>query len=172
MPPALLPLLASVVYGSSYATSRAAMADVPPATLALLRLVLGALVLIPLAARARWGARLTGADRVKVFWMGALGFAGAYGLSSWGIMLSTATNAALLAIVEPLTLIVLGAVLLGERFTPRGAVGAVLALAGAVCVVLDGVPGVSPTLRPHWRGDLLLVLSGVAFAYSSWPGWG
>ena len=49
------------------------------------------------------------------------------------------------------------------RLTPRGAMAALLALVGAVCVALDGLPGLSATLAPHWRGDLLLVLSGVAF---------
>ena len=58
----------------------------------------------------------------------------------------------------------LGPALLGERLTAREAVGAALAVAGAVLVVIDGVPGVTQRLVPHWRGDLLLILSALAYA--------
>jgi drug/metabolite transporter (DMT)-like permease len=96
--------------------------------------------------------------------MGALGFAAAFALSHWGIARSSATNAALLIVVEPLTLVALGPLLLGERLTRREAAGAAVAVVGAVLVVLNGVPGVTLEVLPRWRGDLLLVLSGVAYA--------
>jgi drug/metabolite transporter (DMT)-like permease len=95
--------------------------------------------------------------------MGAVGFAGAFALTNWGLDRSTATNAALLIIVEPLSIMVLGPAVLGERLTRREAAGAALTVLGAVVVVLDGVPGLTRALAPHWRGDLLLVLSGVAY---------
>src|SRR3989454_1198469 len=164
---ATLLLAANIVYATSYVVTRLVLDDVPPMTLALLRLVLGAAVLVPLARR---GATvpiprgLTPGQGARVFWMGALGFAAAFALSHWGIARSSATNAALLIVVEPLTLVVLGPLLLGERLTPREAVGAALAVAGAVVVVVNGVPGVTLGVLPHWSGDLLLLLSGVAYA--------
>ena len=30
--------------------------------------------------------------------------------------------------------------------------------------MVNGIPGVTQALVPHWRGDLLLILSGVAYA--------
>src|SRR3989454_2659964 len=96
--------------------------------------------------------------------MGILGFGAAFVLANWGIAASTATNAALLIVVEPVALMLLGPALLGERLTAREAVGAALAVAGAVLVVIDGVPGVTQRLVPHWRGDLLLILSALAYA--------
>ena len=53
--------------------------------------------------------------------MGVLGFAGAFAFSHWGIARSTATNAALLITVEPITLMLLSPWLLGERLTRREA---------------------------------------------------
>src|SRR6266850_464991 len=38
------------------------------------------------------------------------------------------------------------------------------AVAGAALVVLNGVPGVTLEILPRWQGDVLLVLSGVAYA--------
>ena len=78
-------------------------------------------------------------------------------------MRSTATNAALLIIVEPVSVMLLAPLLLGERLAPREALGAALALLGTLLVVVNGVPGLSQGLVPHWRGDGLLILAGIAY---------
>ncbi|MEX2146656.1 MAG: EamA family transporter [Candidatus Rokuibacteriota bacterium] len=165
MPSAYVLLLgANILYATTYVVSRVVLDDVPAATLALLRLVLGAAVLVPIAWRAARDVPDAPGERARIFWMGALGFAGAFVLGNWGVERSTATNAALLIIVEPVALMLLGPLLFGERLRRREAVGAALALAGSVIVVINGVPGVSVAVAPHWRGDLLLVASGLAYA--------
>ncbi len=161
---ALVLLVANVFFGTSPVVTRTLLDDVPPVTLALLRLVVGGLALVPLARRE--GRTAPGQD-ARIFWMGAIGFTLAFALSHWGIERSSATNAALLIVVEPLTIVVLGPVTLGERLTRREAAGAALALAGAMLVVVNGVPGITRDVLPRWRGDLLLVLSGVAYAVYS-----
>ena len=162
----LVLIVANVVYATSYAATRLTLDHVPPATLALIRLAIGALVLIPLAVALRPAAAapIGRTDRWRILWMGVLGFAGAFAFSHWGITRSTATNAALLITVEPISLILLSPWALGERLTPREGAGAALALAGAAVVVINGIPGVTAALVPHWRGDLLLVLAGLAYA--------
>ncbi|HEY4910682.1 MAG TPA: DMT family transporter [Methylomirabilota bacterium] len=166
MPTAYLVLLvANAIYGTSYVATRIVLEDMGPATLALARLAIGAVVVVPLArARRPAGDRLTRADRWNVFWMGVLGFAAAFGFGNWGIALSTATNAALLITVEPISLILLSPFFLGERLTRRELGGALLTIAGATLVVLNGLPGLGLVVAPHWRGDLLLVLSGLSYA--------
>jgi drug/metabolite transporter (DMT)-like permease len=155
-------LVANLVYATSPVATRIVLDDVPPALLALGRLAGAAAVLWPLAVgrSARWPR---GADGWRVAWMGAVGFAAAFALTHWGLARSTATNAALLIIVEPVSILLLSPLWLDERVSRREAAGAALALLGVVLVVLDGVPGVTLTLAPHWRGDLLLVLAGVAY---------
>jgi drug/metabolite transporter (DMT)-like permease len=162
----LVLLAANVVYATSYVVTRVVLDDVPPTILALLRLVIGAAVLVPLSRRVTVppSRQTPPGQGARVFWMGALGFAAAFALSHWGIAGSSATNAALLIVVEPLTLVALGPLLLGERLTRREVGGAALAVAGAVVVVLNGVPGLTREVLPRWRGDILLILSGVAYA--------
>ena len=159
-------LLANVVYATSYVVTRAVLTEVPPATLALARVALGSAILVPIAMtfRPAQPVRLARADRWSVFWMGVFGFAGAFALFHWGLARSTATNAALLITVEPVSLLLLSPLWLGERLTRREAGGALLAVAGAALVVVNGVPGLTHTVAPHWQGDLLLVLSGLAYA--------
>jgi drug/metabolite transporter (DMT)-like permease len=155
---------ANLVYATSYVATRLTLDDVPPATLAFIRCALGGLLLLPLALRTPRGARLTSADHWRIAGMGALGFAAAFALGHWGLMRSTAANAALLIIVEPLAIMALSPLMLGERLRAREAAGGALALAGTVLVVLDGIPGLTARLAPHWRGDLLLVTAGLGYA--------
>lgn len=160
----LVLLGANVVYATSYVATRVTLGSIPPAMLALARLVIGALVLAPLARRRAPDPVLTRTDRRAIAWMGLLGFSAAYALSHWGIAWSTATNAALLIVVEPVALMLLSPLFLGERLSRREAVGATLALAGTALVVVNGIPGLTEKLVPHWQGDLLLVLAGLAYA--------
>jgi drug/metabolite transporter (DMT)-like permease len=158
-------ILANVVYGSSYAVSRVVLEHMGPATLSFCRLAIGSLVLVPLAlAQRREDRPLSRSDRWSIFWMGLFGFAAAFAFGNWGLRLSTATNAALLITVEPVSLILFSPLVLGERLTRREGVGALLTVVGATVVVLNGIPGASVAIAPHWRGDLLLVLSGAAYA--------
>jgi drug/metabolite transporter (DMT)-like permease len=168
----LVLLAANAVYGTSYVAVRLAVDDLGPVTLAFLRLAIGWLVLAPVSLRPRDApsARVSRGDRWTLFWMGLVGFTLAMATSHWGLARSTATNGALLIAVEPLTMVALSPVLLGERLTRREAAGTLLALAGATVVVVDGVPGLTVTLAPHWRGDLLLLLSGVCYAAYSLMG--
>ena len=167
----LVLLVANLVFSTGYAVTRVVLNDVGPATLGLARVLIGAVLLLGWAAwqsrsrprgsaRARW----TTGDRVRVALMGVIGFALAFAFGNWGLAHSTASNAALLITVEPTTLLVLSPLLLGERLTRRETVGAALTLLGAVVVVVNGVPGLTRSLMPHWRGDLVLILSGVAYA--------
>lgn len=173
MAAAYLLLLANAMYGTSYVATRVVLQDVGPATLALARLAIGALVLVPLAlARLPAGDGLSRGDHWKVFWMGLFGFAGAFAFGNWGIAHSTATNAALLITVEPVALILLSPLVLGEHLSRGEKVGAALTLVGATLVVVNGIPGWSVAVVPHWRGDILLVLSGLSYAVYSLIGRG
>src|SRR5213594_1747089 len=155
-------LVANVVYGTSYVVTRVVLTDVPPATLGLLRVLIGAAVLVPLSLGTR--VRLSGREHARIVAMGVVGFAAAFAFGHWGLARSTATNAALLIVAEPLALVLLGPVLLGERLRRSEALGAALALMGAAIVVVNGIPGLTLALLPRWRGDVLLVLSGFAYA--------
>jgi drug/metabolite transporter (DMT)-like permease len=155
---------ANLVYATSYVVTRVVLDDLPPAFLALVRLVVGAAILVPIARALETPAGTPArGDAWRIVWMGVVGFAGAFALSHWGLARSTATNAALLIIVEPLSIMALSPLLLGERLRRREVAGGVLALLGAVLVVLNGVPGLTLALAPHWRDDLLLVLAGLAY---------
>jgi drug/metabolite transporter (DMT)-like permease len=160
----LVLLVANLVFATGYSVARIVLADVGPIPLATIRLLISAAILVPWAWPAMKAAKLSTEDHWRMALMGVIGFTLAYALGNWGIAHSTASNAALLITVEPAALIVLSPLLLGERLSGREALGAALALAGAALVVVNGIPGLTHALVPHWRGDLVLILSGVAYA--------
>jgi len=160
----LVLFVANLVFATSYSVTRIVLADVPPATLGLARSVIGAAILVAWTGRSLVARRISRADHWRIALMGIVGFAFAFGFGNWGIAHSTASNAALLITVEPTSLLLLSPLLLGDRLSRREAVGATMAVAGTVIVVVNGIPGLTRSLVPHWRGDLLLILSGVAYA--------
>jgi drug/metabolite transporter (DMT)-like permease len=160
----LILFAANIVYATSYVATRATLGSIPPGALALARLVIAWAALAPFARPRAEEPPVSRSDRRTIAWMGLLGFAAAYACSHWGIARSTASNAALLIVVEPLTLMLVSPFYLGERLSRRETVGAALAVIGTVLVVVNGIPGVTETLVPHWQGDLLLVLAGIAYA--------
>jgi drug/metabolite transporter (DMT)-like permease len=160
---AVVLLVANVIYATASVVTRVALDGLPPAMLGFARLTVASVVLLPLARRER----LPDGEGPRLVAMGVVGFTVAFALMNWGITYSSATNAALLIIVEPLTMLLLGPALLGERLSRREAIGAALAVLGALIVVADGIPGVTLRVLPRWRGDVLLALSGVAYAVYS-----
>jgi drug/metabolite transporter (DMT)-like permease len=166
-PADLVLLAANAVFGTSYVAVRLAVDDLGPITLAFTRLILGWMVVgsfALLARRPRHPVRISRADRWALLWMGVVGFTLAMATSHWGLFWSTATNGALLLAVEPVTMVALSPLLLGERLTRREGWGTLLAIVGATVVVVNGIPGLTRAVMPHWRGDLLLLLSGVCYA--------
>ena len=157
-------LVSNVIFATGYSVSRVVLEDIGPATLAMARLTIGAAILVPWAWRGMAAAKLSREDRWRIALMGVVGFTLAFALGNWGLAHSTATNAALLITVEPASLILLSPLLLGERLSRREALAAAVAMLGAAVVVVNGVPGLTLALVPHWRGDLILILSGVAYA--------
>jgi drug/metabolite transporter (DMT)-like permease len=165
VPIAYVVLLASnLVFATGYSVSRIVLEDVGPATLAMTRLAIGSLILVPWAWRGMVAAKLSREDHWRLALIGIVGFTGAFALGNWGLAHSAASNAALLITVEPASLILLSPLLLGERLSRREGLGAILAILGATVIVVNGIPGVTLALAPHWRGDVILILSGVAYA--------
>ena len=157
-------LVSNLIFATGYSVSRIVLDAIDPITLATARLLIGASILAPWAWSGMRTSKFSREDRWRMAFMGVVGFSLAYALGNWGLAHSTASNAALLITVEPASLILLSPLLLGERLSRREALGAALAFIGATVVVVNGVPGVTRALVPHWQGDLLLILSGVAYA--------
>jgi drug/metabolite transporter (DMT)-like permease len=158
-------LAANLLGGTSYVLTKVALTGFGDATLVLVRTAVALVVLVPLCGcRLVPVLRASGPSRGHLLAMAVAGYAVPLVLASYGVRRSTATNASLLIATEPLAVVLLGALVLGERVSPRRAVALVLGLVGTVILVSDGIPLLTTAIVPHPIGDALLVASGFAWA--------
>lgn len=98
-----------------------------------LGLLVGGVMLLPVALPLGMGAPATAEVLLTAAFLGAVPTAAAYGAYFAGLRGAHPVAAALAAMLEPLTATALSAVVLGDRLGPAGVVGAVL-LAAALAV--------------------------------------
>lgn len=166
--PYLLIALSNVIGGSTYAVTSAALKGFSEKDLVLLRLALCAALFVPFAWAGR--RRLAGASRAdwaRMAGVGLLGYALPLTLGTYGVKLSSATSAALLVGMEPVTIVLLSAVFLGEAMTGLKTLSLVLGLCGAMLISFQGFPTLSGAFTDRLRGDLILATHGCCWALYS-----
>jgi len=149
-------LLASVVWGWTFALVKDALREVGPFWFLALRFSLATLLALPFLLRRREG-RSARTWR----WGATLGLAlfGGYFLQTWGLVYTTAQKSGLITGLS-VVLVPVVAWAFGRRPSARAWVGVVLAGGGVSLLALggDALGGGS------WFGDLLTALCAIAFA--------
>jgi drug/metabolite transporter (DMT)-like permease len=158
-------VVANLIGGTSYVLTKLALDGLTETTVVVVRTVVALACLAP-AARGRQASvlRARGADRRSLLAMAIVGYALPLVLGSYGLRRSTATNAALLIGTEPLGVVLLSALVLGEALTRARVVALALGLVGATVLVTNGIPFVTVAYAMHPVGDVLLVVHGVAWS--------
>jgi probable blue pigment (indigoidine) exporter len=144
--------LAAASWGVGTVISKRALDEVPPLTLLPIQLAASLVVLAILMHRR--GLSLRGAPTL----LGRLGILNpglAYALSLIGLATISASLSVLLWAVEPLMILALATVFLGERIRPSIVVLSFVAIAGMILLIYD------PASGGQWIG-VTLTLAGVA----------
>ncbi len=133
-------VVANVVGGLSYPAQKAAIAGLSPTRVTAVR------NLVALAALACFGPRLLRSLRLwsrREIARGALLGTLAFALPMWlgivGVERSSAANASILILLEPVTIVAIAALVLGEKIGAVRILCIALGLAGALCIVLQDV---------------------------------
>jgi drug/metabolite transporter (DMT)-like permease len=156
-------LIASL-WGTFPATSKLALADIPPTLLTAIRCAIAAAFLSALVLRAGFDVgRALWSDAVAAFFvLGTAGFVVSTHISYWGIYTTSAANAAILQATAPV-MVALGArAYLGERMRRRQRLGVAVSMLGVLLVVTQGrLAELAPSeLR---LGDFLTLLALVGW---------
>lgn len=155
--------LMNVVWGGSYAVSKWALTQVPPATLAAMRFLVGGLALLPFCPPSPHP--LSGRDWLELALVGLIGITLAFLAHFHGIRLSTATKAAIFVALEPAFLMLLSVLFLGEKLSGRLLLALFFSTVGTLVLVVDG-----KNVQQLWHeffekgevfGDVLLILSSL-----------
>lgn len=160
-------LVAALFWGASFVATKAALRELHPLTLIVLRFAMGIAVMGFAVWRLRLAARISARDLAGLAVLGAIGIAVHQGLQVTGLEFTSATSMAWLVALTPVFTAILAWMFLAEPFGAGKVVGLVIAFAGAVLVVTKGV--LSPeTLRlPSTTGDLLALASALNWAIFS-----
>jgi drug/metabolite transporter (DMT)-like permease len=153
-----------IVWGSTYVVTKATVREIPPLTLAVLRNLIAAGVLVPLAI-GRGG--LLGLPRPfpvrSLVTMGLTGIAILTVGFNYGLVFGSASQGALIYALGPAAVSIAAVLGLGERLSRRRIAGVLLSVVGAVLVVVSGE---TDRATPHPLIGALCMLAGVvAWAY-------
>lgn len=152
----------AVLMWATLASFAVLSSDMPPFQVTAMALAIGgAFGLIVTAARGRLAA-LAQPWPVYAFGVGGIFFY--HALYFAALRNAPAAEAGLVAYLWPLLIVLMSALLPGERLTARHVLGAVLGLAGAATLILSR--GGGERFSGAWFGDLLAL--GCAFTWSSY----
>ena len=164
---ALLLTLPPLLWAGNAIVGRLMVGTVPPLTLNLLRWLLTAAILLPLAWRA-----LTPWSRIRdrLPYLAAVGLLGVglyNALQYLALVTSTPLNVTLVASSMPVWMLAVGALVYGEHPSRRQLAGAALGLAGVVLIVARGDWRTLAEVR-FVPGDLYILAATVGWAFYSW----
>lgn len=152
-------LLACLLWAVSFIATKEALRFIPPLAVTALRLAAAALCFAPLLVLRRAIIFKGGWERLgRLFILSLFGTGLHYGIQTFGLQYTTASNASLWAMACPVCITLIAAFFLGERVTLKKAAGVCLALCG-VAAVLWPVFAAGLDLRSHLAGDGLVFLS-------------
>lgn len=164
----LLLVLTNAIGGSTYAATTVTLRGFSDRDAAFLRMGLCVLLFVPTLWRAR--ARLAALPArvwARLVLVGLCGYALPLALGNAGQTLSTASSAALFIGMEPVTIVLLSALFLGERLTPLKLLSLGAGLFGALLIAFQGPPRLGEALNGRLAGDLLLAATGASWALYS-----
>ncbi len=158
-----LGVLANVLGGSTYYLLKEALESWPPAVLILARVLVAAPLFAATMPRG-WVARSTRADWARLFLIGLVGLAGPHLVGIYGLEDTDSMTGAILIGVEPISIVVLSWLFLGDRLTPRQGLAIAAAILGGALVVTGGDLARAVDLGRSVRGSALLAVHGVLWA--------
>lgn len=159
-------LAANGLGGASYLGSAYALRGYPATAVVFWRTLVGAAIFLPFlipALQRRYAPALW----LRMAMVAVFGYAAPLLLGTIGQNWSSATNASLLIGIEPISLVLLSALFLGERLTWAKAAAIACGTLGAGLITLQGIPFWTVAIRPQLRGDLLLIVHGFCWSLYS-----
>ncbi|WP_020395919.1 DMT family transporter [Thiolinea disciformis] len=157
--PYILLVLAASFWGGNFNIARAFNAQLPPLGLSFWRWTLALLVILPFIWKpmvAQWSSFKQ--HRGLVLLLALLGVTGFNSLVYLGLQTTTATNGVLMQSINPIFIIILSGLLLGEQASLRQWLGVMISLGGVIVILVRGDLETLKTLA-FQRGDLIILIA-------------
>ncbi|GAA0681033.1 DMT family transporter [Marinobacterium maritimum] len=163
--PYLLLILTTLFWAGNFVLARAIHLDMQPFTLAFLRWTLALVIIAPWWLPRAWRLRQVLLDNLPMlFLQGFLGVACFNTLVYFGVQYTQASNAMLMQSAVPLMILLLGALMFGERASGRQWLGVVLSLGGVLVLISRGQLEVLTGFAFN-EGDLWIFLAMLSWSF-------
>lgn len=127
-------IIANVVWGAASPIFKWSLTNISPFTLAFLRFSLAAIILFPFVYQKF--PQIKREDFFKIFLFGFSGVTLNIAFFFWGLKLAPSINAAVIATLQPLLLLLLGAFFLKENVQLIEVLGTLVSFAGVLIIIL------------------------------------
>jgi drug/metabolite transporter (DMT)-like permease len=156
-------VLLMIIWGTTYIITKIAIREVPPLTLAALRFLITALVLLPFAIAAGGLKRLPKPFPIRdIVAMALTGFVLYYAFFNYALEYGSASQGALIQALIPVGVAITAVIVLREKLSQTRVSGIALAVVGVAIIVLAGKSdGESPN---PLLGAVLMLFSVVAWS--------
>lgn len=155
-------LLVNLIYGANYLIAKGLMPDlIQPSGFILLR-VLGALVLFWVARLLYKHQPLAPADFVRIALCGLFGVAGNQLFFFNGLNLTSPINAAIIMTANPILVLIMASLLIGERISRTRIAGIAAGAAGAIWLI--SLSAGNHAGQGNWLGDLMILINAASYA--------
>lgn len=155
-------LTAAVIWSSSFAVTKVALAEVPPMTIGALRFAGAALLLGVIVHAQRGRITVTTRQKAHIAAAGILGITAYFALENIGVDLASASDATLIVASYPVITLVIELAAGRASFSPVRLLGMLIAILGVWVVVFGGSGNAGG--GHHLVGDLILLAGGIAWA--------
>lgn len=156
-----LVILSAIIWGSSFPIMKVTLVYVEPLTLTLIRMLLGALLALPILLAV--GGLKKDLFRDKYIWAVSLINAFAFSFQHVGMSYTDASKAALLINLNVVFVALLATFFLREKLTSNKLIAIVLALLGVFLLTTRG--NLSAVAGGQLKGDIIVLLVGFIWAF-------
>ena len=150
-------LLVPLFWGGAFGSTKHVLTELPPLTVAAFRfLCAGLLMTLWTIWRGEWDWSAIRASWPGLIGLGATGILGYNALFNIGMQYTSAINGALVIVINPVTTSLVAVLFLGERWSLRQGLGAVISAVGVLIVITRGDLSTLLSLSLN-RGEMLLL---------------
>jgi drug/metabolite transporter (DMT)-like permease len=157
-------VLTNAIGGSSFPFTTVMLRGFSPLDAIVVRMGLSSVMFLPFLWRARRRlAALSWSEWGRLAAVGSFGYALPLALGNYGQRLSTSSSAAIFIGMEPVSIVALSCVFLGERLTGLKTASVAAGLAGTALIAFQGRPHFG-AVHGRLAGDLLLAATGCCWS--------
>lgn len=164
--PAVLGHLAIVItmaaWGTSFISTKIAVQEIPPFTLAFIRFFITSILLLMIIRKAEPQTTMTTRNAAKIAVAGFIGICVYFCFENIGIQLTTATNASLIISITPLLSIALNMIVFKARLSLLEWSGVIVGIIGAYLTVTAN--GSIDFSSDNFRGNVYMIGAIIAWA--------